>query len=180
LKRAESTGIVLDAELLRRRKMRKVIVTCCVSALASLALLVPAGSAQASWRTDPFCVGSNINGHYPGQTLVGGSSCSSWPLNVGEIYVSYKVVKAGTGRVCVGLFKYGSSQPVSGAPGLVCPGVGVSSQYARVGQEGVIRWYFPPYSNPPRAYAYGQARIINYSTATIKTIPGFTWVAHWL
>ena len=38
--------------------MRKRIVLSCVVAGAAVALLVPAASAQAAWRTDAFC--SNV------------------------------------------------------------------------------------------------------------------------
>ena len=152
--------------------MRKLIV---LSVLVSAAVLAPAGSAQAAWQTDSFCIGQG-----GGQTLTTTQNCTSWPLNVGEIYVSFKVVTPGSGAICVGLTQYGGAHhgdPVPGAPGYSC--ATVTGMVA--GQDALVRWYFTPYHNPPTTYRYGQARIVNVSNATLKTIGGnFTWVAHWL
>jgi hypothetical protein len=158
--------------------MRKVFGTSFVLGLVVVGLLVPAGSAQASLQSDPFCVGTNVNGKYTGQTLKPGESCTSWPLNVNQIYVTWQKTGGGSsGLICVGLTQYGGpnhGQPVSGVPGFFCDH---PNWY-----EGILNWRIWAY-NPYMQYSYrfGQARIFNSSSATIKTVPGgFTWVAHWI
>jgi hypothetical protein len=164
--------------------MSKRIAVVLASAFALVALLVPAGSAQAAWRHDPWC---------SGVTLKPGKSCTSWPLNINSIYTSWRTTTTGKGNVCVGLIQYGGSQngqPVAGVPGLSCSGVSIaySPGTAHVGDLGYDLWYIYRY-NPCMGYSYryGQATIINFSSATIYILPGLydgllfgTEVVHWL
>jgi hypothetical protein len=147
--------------------MRVRLSLMIASAMAAAALLVPAASAQAVERFDPWC---------GGVTLAPGQSCTSWPLHVNSISAWWTVSKAGTGRVCVGLTQWpAKTTPVPGYPGLNCGGVGggvhygPDRTYGAVGDEGLGAWQIYRY-NPylTYSYAYGQARIMNISSATIK------------
>jgi hypothetical protein len=167
--------------------MRKVMVTC-VSALVSLAVLVPAGSAHAAFREDPFCSPDADFWHRP-VTLVPGQMCTSWPLNVNEFKVWWEVVKPGRGQVCLALTQYGGSgsgQPISGIPGWRCVGVGYGGNTTAANAEEwwFSRWTIYAYNPYLRySYRYGQARILNLSSATIR-MPGESslgnWVTHWV
>jgi hypothetical protein len=160
--------------------MSKRITAVVIAAFASLALLVPAGSAQAAWHRDSWC-------EY--QTLKPGQSCTTWPLNVNAARTTWAVTKAGIGRVCVGVFQYGGSQsgqPVGGgAPGLNCaPLSWTGSTYADPnsyngwGYSDWLIWRYNPYLR--YSYRYGQAKIINYSSATIRTYTGDSMtIDHW-
>jgi hypothetical protein len=157
--------------------MRKVFATSFVMALVVVGLLVPVGSAQAAWRTDPWCENA---------VLQPGKACVSWPLSINRITISwcsgtppYNCGRRGDGSVLVGLTQFGGSQhgqPVQGVPGwAVWP-----SSFG----DGIVVWRIDRY-NPYMAesHRYGQARIVNLSTVPIDIWSGsesYNVIRHWL
>jgi hypothetical protein len=159
--------------------MRVRLAMMLAAAMAAVAMLVPVASAQAAFRLDPWC---------QGVTLAPGKACTSWPLNVNSIATNWLVTKGGRGKVCVALTQWpAKTDPVSGVPGYNCNGVSYGGFYqgdynvGHVGDDGIGAWSIYQY-NPWAAssYRYGQARILNYSSATIKIqLNDGNWVRHW-
>jgi hypothetical protein len=140
-----------------------------IAALASLALLVPAGSAQAaaSWTVVPFCGSYDTNGNIQPKVLKPGEVCSFWPVAVAAMNVHWDVRTSGSGGVCLGVVRSPPGWPngtmlgMSGAPGPArCfpVGSGPNANLGWAAQNGF-------------GAVYGQPVMINYSTATIRTRP---------
>jgi hypothetical protein len=156
--------------------MRTRIAITVAAVFASVALLATAASAQAAWRQDNWCT---VGAQHTGVTLKPGQYCTSWPLNVGSFGTSWKVTKAGRGRVILALTKYGSSTPVSGAPGPTSFHLTTEGDSGAAGAEGLGTWPNCNGACPTFPYGvYGQARIINYSSATIQ-LTVWNWLNHW-
>jgi hypothetical protein len=162
--------------------MKKRISITVVAALVSMALLIPAGSAQASgYATVPFCGNYNPNtGSYTAKTLNPGDVCSFYPVAVAGMSVSWKMTKAGSGSICVGVM----SSPPGWPKGKWLTNTGGSGGYTLA-------------CNPPDGYyhtgggyagwkaengfgaVYGQPVMVNFSTATIKTDPLSGALGYW-
>jgi hypothetical protein len=154
-----------------------------VAALASLALLIPAASAQAGgYATVPFCGNYNPNtGSYTPKTLNPGDVCTFYPVAVAGMSVTWKMTKAGSGSICVGVM----SSP---------PGWPKGKWLTNTGNP---RTGYTLGCNPPNGYygggggytywkaengfgaVYGQPVMVNFSTATIKTDPLSGALGYW-
>lgn len=150
------------------KTLKKTTCLAALAALASLALLVPAGSAQAAWNVVPFCGSYDTNGQVHPKTLKPGEICSFWPVAVAAMNVRWDVTSSsGSGSVCIGVVRYPPGWPngtmlgMSGAPGP--PRCEPIRSSARFGTTWAAQNGFGAVS--------GQPVMINYSTATIKTRP---------
>jgi hypothetical protein len=151
--------------------MRKRISIAVVTALGSLALLIPAGSAQAATpRSIPFCGQLTSSGYQP-MTLRPGEICGFWPVAVSQMMVTWDIVKNGDpnlGGVCIGVLQFPPGWP-NGQP-LSPTGSGTAGS----------NWYCNPWrwgfsslwvAHNPFGAVYGQPVVVNFSKATIRTLP---------
>jgi hypothetical protein len=141
-----------------------------IAALASLALLVPAGSAKAN--SVPFCTSLHPGTYaqWDPVVLAPGKACSFFPVAVSSFSAAWTVTKPGHGAVCAGVVKsppgYPNGKPldpVTGAP--IAWGVANKSPCADIARYRNVAWGA---QNGFGAVA-GQPVIINFSTATLKT-----------
>ncbi len=148
------------------RVRSKLLGPAIVAALASLALLAPVGSAQAaSPHGAPLCA------VYPGATpltLKPGQRCSFYPIATRGYWASYHAVGNGhySGVVCAGITRYppsNSNTPLndSGQPG--------SWNCNPASWTNDQSWNtLAHFVNNAFGAVYGQATIVNFSTATIR------------
>jgi hypothetical protein len=92
--------------------MRKRISVIFAGALTSLALLVPAGSAQAAnVAQQHWCNNGSV-----GYVVQSGKTCTWWPVNANTVLTGWNVIGPGSGSVCVAILKYpwpnGQMQPL--------------------------------------------------------------------
>jgi hypothetical protein len=139
--------------------MKKLMIAA-ATMLAALALLAPAGSAQAATlKSSTWCDGTN----HAGMTLAPGKMCTWWPLTVHYGFSFWDITKAGSGQVCLAVGNYQGSNFVT------VPGAGWTCRPVKNIHDGssdgvnaiAVQNYF--------GAAYGQIAILNYSSATIKT-----------
>ena len=178
--------------------MKKRISIVVMAALASLALLIPAGSAGAAFHRVPFC-GQLTSSGYQSMTLKPGQVCGFLPVAVSSIWPIWKVVQGGKGSVCVGVVQYPPGWPNGKA--LTPSGKPLGTEPPRDPYDG--RPPHPqdagyPYSCDPYNLStgelgyttwwafngfgavYGQPVLVNFSTATIRTLPNNTSDWGWL
>jgi hypothetical protein len=144
-----------------------------LAALASLALLVPASSAEAAVRQQvPFCGSLSPNGGYLPKTLAPGKACTFFPVAVNSFYAPFDIVKGGNGAVCTAVVKYPPGFP-SGTPLDPRTGGPGSWRCTDVHLQLAAGWA----ADNGFSAVYGQPVVLNYSTATIKTRPieGVLW-----
>jgi hypothetical protein len=147
--------------------MKKLYLSL-ITAVASLALLVPVSSARAGYAIIPFCgnVGtSGVSGTSP-KTLAPGQVCSFFPVAVAGMHVSWDVTKRGSGSVCLAVIK----SPPGWPNGTILAGSGAPGPAACEPVNSVTRWVTWQATNGFGA-VYGQPVMINYSSATIKSRP---------
>jgi hypothetical protein len=181
--------------------MRSKVRLALLAALASLALLVPASSSQgATVHSVKFC-GALTSAGYTSITLKPGQACTFWPLAVRTIWGVTQVTSGGHGSVCFGVIQYPPGWP-SGKP-LSPTGGNPATDPPRDPWDGM-----PPHPDYPGypytcvpwgdtlskgdvlegawfAYngfgaVYGQPVIVNFSTATMKTLPGYQSLWGWV
>lgn len=145
--------------------MRKRIAVVAIAAIASLALLVPAGSASA----DGYHYCQSTYG-FP-VTLSPGQDCRGFgPLKLFRVVGVWEVVKPGNGVVCVGITKLNTRTPLNdfnqpsgwNQTGDECTNVNASSKVA-------VRYVVGGFGAVP-----GQPMMLNYSTATIRSVPAYS------
>ena len=143
-----------------------------LAALASLALLVPAGSAKASPYSVPFCNARHLGSanQWDPVTLAPGKACSFFPVAVSSFSTAWSIVKPGHGSVCAGVVQsppgYPNGKrldPVTGKP--IAWGVPNKSPCLSIATYRNTAWG----AQNGFGAVYGQPVIINFSTATIKT-----------
>jgi hypothetical protein len=181
--------------------MRKHITVILAAAVASLALLVPAGSAQAATPHHVKWCGQLTSNGYVSMTLKPGEVCSFWPVAVSSMWGSWKVVSSGRGSVCIGVIQYPPGwpngkvlSPTGGNPATDPPrdpydgrpphpgdpGYPYSCQpwtgYMAAGDGLATTWF----ANNGFGAVYGQPVMINFSSATIKTQPGWSDLYGWI
>ena len=135
-----------------------------LTALASMALLVPAGSAKAN--SVPFCTSLHPGTYAQWDPVVlpSGKACSFFPVAVSSFSAAWTVTKPGHGAVCAGVVKNGKPlDPVTGGP--IAWGVANKSPCVDIARYRNVAWGA---RNGFGAVA-GQPMIINFSTATLKT-----------
>jgi hypothetical protein len=150
-----------------RTKTRRLWIPT-LAALASLALLAPAGSARAATRyLSQWC--ETTPGSGVGQTLKPGQTCNFWPLPTIQVWSNWDVVKAGSGVACVAVTKsppYDSRVPLDGWGNPTSwnspPWSGCTDVHNRL---FIIS---PGYSGAPFGAIGGQATLLNFSSATIR------------
>jgi len=158
--------------------MSKRITIAAISALASLALLIPAGSAQAAFGSAPFCGSLNPGGGYSPMTLKSGQACAFYPVAVRYAIATWDVVQGGSGSVCLGVVQYPPGYPKGRTLSPTGSGPGNYWNCFPVNGSGGGRYAAWGANNPFGAVS-GQPVLLNFSTATIKTvlIPG-GWYSH--
>jgi hypothetical protein len=152
----------------------RAIKTAALAGLTSLALLIPAGSAHAvTLHEAPFCVWSW--GSNSGITLKPGQTCRYFPLPTHGYYTWAKVIDPGSnsGRICAAITQY--------------PGYQTYNALNDAGQVDPSAWTcyemggrYPAYAGQLLLWArfvnngfgavYGQATVLNFSTATIRFV----------
>jgi hypothetical protein len=147
--------------------MKKRISIVVLAALASMALLVPIGSAHAATlRAERFC-GYLDPGHgYQPVVLRPGQACTFLPAAVNSIFAQWEVVNGGSngGGVCVAVVQSPPGWP-SGRP-LSPTGSGPGNWNCIAPYSAGIAWT----ANNGFNAVYGQAVLLNYSTVTIRTV----------
>jgi hypothetical protein len=154
----------------------KAVWIAALATLASLALLIPAGSAQAAYGSAPFCGSVNPGGGYSPMTLKTGQVCGFYPVAVRYAIATWDVVKSGSGSICLGVLQYPPGWP-NGKP-LSPTGSGPGNYWNCFPVNGWDKYAVWGANNPFGA-VYGQPVLLNYSSATIKTrlISG-GWYSH--
>jgi hypothetical protein len=159
--------------------MRKRTTVILAAAVASLALLVPAGSAQgATLHTAPFCGSLHPGGGYDPVVLKPGQACTFWPVAVNEAAAIWGIIHDAPGGpgVCLGVVAYPPGwprtttalSPVNGQPGKYW-----TCKPANQGiSGGSVVWR----AQNSFGAVYGQAVLLNFSNATINTIPSWGWI----
>ncbi len=134
------------------------------AALVSMALLVPASSAQAATLHNNTWCNSGATG--PGYIVASGKMCTFWPLTVQSGYAFWDITKSGSGNVCLSVGNYQGKNfvTVAGAPWRCVPVHSIHDGTSSGGLGLTVQNYF--------GAAYGQIAILNYSSATIRTKPG--------
>jgi hypothetical protein len=137
-----------------------------LTALVALALAVAgAGSAQAATlRHAPFCGSLHPSTGWVPITLAPGQACTFLPTAVQSIWGAWSVTKDGEGSICTAVVESPPGWP-NGRP-LSPTGSGPGNYWACVYPYafGVV-WQ----ANNAFNAVYGQAVLLNYSTATIRT-----------
>jgi hypothetical protein len=148
--------------------MRKRFAAIAIAALASLTLLIPAGSASAASGSYDFCYSNNLT-RTPA-TLKPGQDCRGFgPLNLFRVYGVFEIVKPGNGAVCVGIIRNGTTTPLND--------YNQPSGWNQTGEECQTITGAPAgtWANADRRVVGGfgavpgQPIMLNYSTATIKS-----------
>jgi hypothetical protein len=153
----------------REIEMRKRFAILAVAALASLVLLIPAGSAQAAYGSTKWCVGT---------TLSPGEQCGFWPLAVERLGSSWDVLSGGSGHVCFAILRWESGKPRQPlddwgqptnwqcGPLRASPGAnwGLGIRNPVTGGFGAV---------------YGVGAILNYSTATIRVTTNYNYLNYY-
>jgi hypothetical protein len=147
----------------------RAIKTAALAGLTSLALLIPAGSAHAvTLHESPFCVWSS--GSTAGITLKPGQRCSFWPLPTARFLTWATVVSGGrSGRICSAITQfpgYVTSNALNDA-GQVDPSAWICYEMRDYGFYGSLLGFGRVVENGFGA-VYGQATVLNFSTATIR------------
>jgi hypothetical protein len=142
--------------------MRKRLTIFAAASLASLALLVPAGSANAAQATAHWC-SNGTNGY----VVEPGKICTWYPVATHFLTTNFQVISGGSGVFCAAILQSpwpnGNAQPLDdyGRPtGWTCG----PNQVWQKGQGSLVA---------RRVYGgfgavYGQAAILNFSTARIR------------
>lgn len=158
----------------RTRKPQLVLA----AALASLALLIPTGSAQAASVGQPFCGSLNAGGGYSEMKLTPGAVCGFYPVAVHYAIATWDIVQSGSGSVCLGVLQYPPGWP-KGKP-LSPTGSGPGNYWNCWPVEGSGGDRFAVWgANNPFGAVYGQPVLVNFSNATIKTrLFGGGWYSH--
>jgi len=152
--------------------MRTRRISTVAATFGVVAVLAGAGSAQAvTEHSVPFCGSLNPGNGYQGVTLKPGQACTFLPTAVKSIWGAWDVVKNGEWGfgVCVGVLEYPPGWP-SGRP-LSPTGSGPGNYWgcAPPSSFGIIAQ-----ANNIFGAVYGQAVLLNGSTATIVTQPSST------
>ena len=134
-----------------------------LAALTSIALLVLAGSAQAS--SGKFCGATDARlGYY----VEPGKICAWWPAATSFVRSDWWVRSAGSGVVCVAILQYpwpnGQAQPLNdqGQPS------NWNCAQLRSGNNPNWNVVARPWVQNGFGAVYGQAAILNFSTARIQ------------
>ena len=170
-------------------------------ALGSLALLVPmASTAQAATLYRAKFCGAITSGGITSVTLRPGQACTFLPVSVRSLWPIWQVTASGHGSVCVGVLPYppgwpkASSRPLSPTGGNPAtdpprdpfdgqpphpdfPGYPYTCQPYSQNMSAGEQWAGAWFAHNGFGAVYGQPVIINFSTATVKTLPGrdSTW-----
>jgi hypothetical protein len=175
------------------KTLKKTTCLAALAGLASLALLVPAGSAQAATQYHAKWCGQLTSSGYQSMTLKPGQVCAFPPVAVRSMWGAWQVTSSGHGSVCIGVIQYPPGWPNGKA--LSPTGGNPATDPPRDPYDGM-----PPHPDYPGypytcptwtgdmtkgdviegawfAYngfgaVYGEPVMVNFSTATVKTLPG--------
>jgi hypothetical protein len=154
------------------RKARKAFLLAVAAAFTSLALLVPAGSAQGALYQEKFCGQLTSSGYQP-ITLKPGDVCGFWPVAVNLAGAAWQVTKPGNGSVCIAVLRSPPGWP-NGQP--LAPSGGPGSWGCVPHTYGVICCWE---ANNGFNAVHGQLVLLNYSTATIRTHPSGGFIRYY-
>jgi hypothetical protein len=150
--------------------MRKRTSIAAVAALASLALLIPSGSANAAIPHRVAFCGINNGVRYVPMTLKPGQACTFWPLAVQQMSVTWSMVhRVGDGGgICIGVVQSPPGYP-KGKP-LSPTGSGPGNYWSCAQpfyNSGLVFW------RAANAFdaVYGEPVVLNYTSSTIKVEP---------
>jgi hypothetical protein len=149
-------------------KISRAIKTATLAGLTSLALLIPAGSAHAvTLHESAFCVANPGSPYEYPLTLKPGQTCSYWPLPTHGFLTWATVVNSGhSGRICSAITQPGTYNALNDA-GQVDPSAWLCHEMRNEGFYGT-RLGFGRLVENGFGSVYGQATVLNFSTATIK------------
>jgi hypothetical protein len=159
----------------------KTVRIALLSALAALALFIPAGSVKgATLYEADFCGSLHAGGGYVPMALGPGQACTFWPVAVHEAAAIWGISHhAAGGAVCLGVVASppgwprttAALSPVTGQPGDNWKCVPADQGFS----GGSLVWTAQNGFGAVR----GQAVLLNYSNSTINTIPSWGWIKYY-